>query len=334
MFAQGRSNFAQWDRRQRPRAILRGVRALVVSNMWPTAQRPALGTFVRDQVQALRRRDDVEVEVHTFPPGGRHYATAIPGLARRRGYDVVHAHFGLTALPALAAGGTVRGVTLHGTDMIAPRSRKVTLAVLPRYDVVGVPSEHARSYLPPAQAKRAQILPCGIDLHTFVPIDRAEARRALGLDPARPFVLFPYDPARAVKRHDRAVLAAGTHPLQSLGYETRDRMRLWLNAASVVLCPADWETFGMAAVEAVACGTTVIATPTGVHAAALDPIDWCRATPFDAQEWSALVDRAMTEDAQHKDGPQRAAPWSSDTMAQHLVDAWKAAAGARRHRQG
>ncbi len=298
------------------------MRALIVSNMWPTPERPALGTFVVDQVEALRRLGSVDVDVATFSPGGHHYLTAIPGLARRRGYDVVHAHFGLTAWPALAAGGNLRGVTLHGTDLIAPRSRRATLAVLPRYDLVAVPSTWARSLLPEPHASRARVLPCGVDLHTFVPIDRREARVALGLDPGAAFALFPYDPLRAVKRYDRALQAAGPHPLRTLGNEPRDRMRLWLSAASVVICPADWETFGMAAVEAVACGTAVIATRTGVHTEVLDDVPWATCSDFSAEAWRQAVADAVDADLQHGDGAAHAQPWSSDVMAERLVEAW------------
>ena len=46
------------------------MRALVVTNMYPTPARPALGSFVRDQVEALRRIDGVEVELFAFAPGG------------------------------------------------------------------------------------------------------------------------------------------------------------------------------------------------------------------------------------------------------------------------
>lgn len=310
------------------------MRALIVSNMWPTPERPALGTFVQDQVEALRRRDDVDVDLATFPPGGAHYLTAVPGLARRRGYDVVHAHFGLTALPALAAGGAIRGVTCHGTDLIAPRSRRVTLAALHRYDVVGVPSSWAKTLLPEAVASRAHELPCGIDLHTFAPIERTEARRQLGLDPAEPFALFPYDPARSVKRYDLAKQAAGKQPLVTLGGEPRHRMRLWLNAAAIVICPADWETFGMAAVEAVACGTPVLATRVGVHPTVLDPLPWTTCVDFDEATWRDAVTRAISSDVQHADGPDHAAAWSSDAMAERLVAAWRSAGGSRRQPQG
>src|SRR3954471_12853624 len=80
------------------------VRALVVTNMYPNPERPALGSFVRDQVEALQRRGDVEVELFVVPAKG--YIRALPALRRRfagRRFDIVHAHFGLTAWPAVLA---------------------------------------------------------------------------------------------------------------------------------------------------------------------------------------------------------------------------------------
>ncbi|MBO9531945.1 MAG: glycosyltransferase family 4 protein [Solirubrobacteraceae bacterium] len=310
------------------------MRALIVSNMWPTAERPALGTFVRDQVEALRRRGDVELELATFPPGGINYLRAVPALRRLGRFDVVHAHFGLTALPALASRGEIHGVTLHGTDLISPRSRRVTTALLPRYDVVGVPSEHAIGLLPHAQRVRAQVLPCGIDMAQFTPLTRAEARTALGLDPSSPFALFPYDPTRPNKRHDLAAAASRGHHLVALGHEPRERMHLWLNAASVVLCPSTWETFGMAAAEAAACGTPVIATPTGAHREVLDPLPWCTCEAFDLEVWRRAVDEAIAADAQHDGGREHVGRWSSDAMAARLVDAWRGATEAHRQSQG
>ena len=102
------------------------LRALVVTNMYPTPERPASGPFVRDQVEALRRRGDVEIELFAFPAGTRNYPRAARDLRRRyRGqrFDVVHVHFGLVAWPALLAGLRPLVVTLHGNDLLHPRSR-------------------------------------------------------------------------------------------------------------------------------------------------------------------------------------------------------------------
>ena len=161
------------------------MRALIVTNMYPSPAQPALGSFVADQVAALRRTGEVEVEVFTFPPGA--YLGGARRLRARHGrdrFDIVHAHFGLTQWPALAARGRARAVTLHGTDLAHPRSRLVTLAGLRLNDLVAVVSDEMTAAVPRWSTRRpTEVLPAGVDLQRFYPIDRAEARRRLGLEP-------------------------------------------------------------------------------------------------------------------------------------------------------
>ena len=61
------------------------MRALIVTNLWPTSERPEYGRFVKDQVDALKRRDDVEIELFDFQPGLRAYPEAAVRLRRRYG---------------------------------------------------------------------------------------------------------------------------------------------------------------------------------------------------------------------------------------------------------
>src|SRR5436305_14787736 len=116
------------------------MRALIVTNLYPSARDPVRGSFVRDQVDALRRLPDVELELFTFSSlGATGYLEAARRARRRyRGsrFDVVHAHFGLNAWPALAVRGDAHAVALHGTDLVHPRSRAVTSAPLPFMDLV------------------------------------------------------------------------------------------------------------------------------------------------------------------------------------------------------
>src|SRR3954447_12209293 len=112
------------------------MRALIVTSMWPSASAPARGSFVRDQVAALQKTPGVDIEVFAFPPRG--YARAARELRRRFGrerFDVVHVHFGLVGWPALLAGLHPLVVTLHGNDLLHPRSRPVTRAALPLMDL-------------------------------------------------------------------------------------------------------------------------------------------------------------------------------------------------------
>jgi glycosyltransferase involved in cell wall biosynthesis len=177
--------------------------------MYPSPSNPVRGSFVRDQVRALARLPGVAIELFHFAPGGASpYPRAARELRRRyRGadFDVIHSHFGLTAWPSLALRGAPHVVTLHGTDLVARRSRVVTLAALPFIDLAAPVSRELAALVPRALVRgRVTVLPCGADLQRFSPIARADARRALGLALDRRYVLFPADPGRTEKRYDRA----------------------------------------------------------------------------------------------------------------------------------
>src|SRR3712207_3400183 len=207
------------------------MRVLVATNMYPSRERSWLGPFVHGQVEAFRRRDDLEVELFAFPPGPRNLARATIELRRRyRGqrFDVVHAHFGLTAWPALLARLGPVAVTLHGTDLFHPRSNRITRAAVPFTALPATVSRGLSEKLPGAGVtRRVAVLPMGIDLARFRSIPRREARERLGLDPEGPYLLFPSDPARKVKRFDRALEAAGDVPLLRMGRVPPDEVPYW-----------------------------------------------------------------------------------------------------------
>jgi teichuronic acid biosynthesis glycosyltransferase TuaC len=308
------------------------MRALIVTSMWPSPAAPARGSFVRDQVEALRALDGVDVEVFAFPP--KCYARAPRDLRRRyrkERFDVVHAHFGLTAWPALAIRRAKRVVTLHGTDLRHPRSRRITRAALPRYDLVAAVSPELAREVPGAQTKRrVAVLPCGVDLDRFHPIGRAEARERLGLDPDGRYVLFPADPARPAKRPDRArelADAAGAQ-LLALGRVHPFEVPYWVNAASAVLVPSDHEGFGLAALEALACDVPVLATPVGNHPAALESVEGTLCAPYDTNAWSAVLDRHLADPDPRVTGRARAELWSARRMARRVLEAWIEVSGA------
>jgi glycosyltransferase involved in cell wall biosynthesis len=301
------------------------MRALVVTNLWPTAGAPQRGSFVRDQVDALRSLD-VHVEVAHVPPGGAHsYLRAAATLGRRfRGerFDVVHAHFGLTAWPALAVRGAPHAVTLHGTDVRHPRSGRITRAVLPRMDLVAAVSAELAAELP-ATVRRLAVLPCGVDTGRFAPIPRPEARRALGLPEDEPCVLLPADPSRPGKRADRAREVAGDARLLALGRVAPDEVPLWVNAANAVLVPSDAEGFGLAVLEALACDVPVLATRVGAHPAALDGVAGTLCAPYDPATWRAALAPHLASADPRVAGRERAALWSARRMAERVLAAWR-----------
>jgi teichuronic acid biosynthesis glycosyltransferase TuaC len=299
--------------------------------MWPSEADPARGRFVADQVAALRVLPGVEVEVFHFPPGMPNYVRGALALRRaHRGdhFDIVHAHFGLTAWPALALPARVRALTVHGSDLSHPRTRLATAAVLAKIDVLGAVSQSLIARLPGRAAReRALVLPCGVDLARFQPIERAEARAQLGLERAAPYVLFAADPARPEKRHDlaRALAdAAGARLLTFGGVDPR-QAPLWFNAANAVLVPSEREGFGLATLEALACDVPVLATPVGVHAEALAGVAGTLCAPFELSIWLAALAPHLQEQAPRPQGRAAAERFSSVAMAQRVREAWERA---------
>ncbi|MHB8656703.1 MAG: glycosyltransferase [Solirubrobacteraceae bacterium] len=304
------------------------LRALIVTNMYPTPERPSLGSFVADQVAALRRLPDLEVEVFAFEPGGAGaYLLAARELHRRyrhRRFEIVHAHFGLSAWPSLAARAGRRVLTMHGTDLAHPRSRPITLAVLRLIDLPAAVSSELAGRVPRWAVRRPPaVLPCGVDLGRFHPIPRAGARSALGLDPERPCLLFAADPRRAEKRYDRAQLIAGEVPLHVLGAVDPHEVPLWVNAANAVLVPSEREGFGLAVLEALACDVPVLATPCGIAAEALAGIAGALCEPFHRRAWSTALAPHLASPDPRIAGRSRAERFSTDRMATRVLSAWR-----------
>jgi glycosyltransferase involved in cell wall biosynthesis len=303
------------------------VRVLVVTNMYPSRERPWLGPFVRDQVEAFRRRDDLDVELFAFPPGARALARAALTLRsryRRQRFDIVHAHFGLTAWPALLARLGPVVVTLHGNDLLVRRSYVATRAALPFTALAAAVSREFSANVPGAGVtRRVAVLPVGIDLGRFRPIPRSEARERLGLDPDGPYLLFPHDPVRPLKRFDRAVEAAGGVPLLTLGGVPPDDVPYWINAANAVLVPSAAEGFGLSVIEALACGVPAFGTPVGIHPVALHGIDGAYCAEWDRAAWQDALRPHLEAADPRVDGRARAQLFGADAMASRVVEAWR-----------
>ena len=306
----------------------------MVTNMYPTPRRPGLGPFVRDQVNALRELGDLDVELHTFdPPGGiRPYLAEALVLARRyRGasWDVVHSHYGLTGFCALAVrGAQARAVTFHGDDLrlrkVAPISRLVArLSDLPATVSANLARSEAAGLGGPGTRRRVAVLPCGIDLDRLRPIPRADARRELGLDPDGRYLLFPADPARPEKRVDRArqLVPEG---VELLHYDSTppERVPLYINAANAVIVTSEREGFGLAPLEALACGVPVLATDVGIAPLALDGIAGTLCAPFEGERWRRALAPHLEEADPRVEGRARAALFSSRRMAERVACAY------------
>jgi teichuronic acid biosynthesis glycosyltransferase TuaC len=307
------------------------MRVLVVTNLVPDESAPQRGRWVRDQVAEVRARG-VEVEEFGFPRGRSNYLPAtrrLRALLRRERYDLVHAHYGLAGWVARAAGARPLLVTFHGTDVrhpiVGPLSRRLAW----RADLVAAVSralfaeEDGRPGLPAVPG--SAVLPCGPELGRFGPSPRTAARAALGLEPEGRYLLFPANPGRAEKRHDRAAALAGATGATLLtgGSIEPEAMSTWMNAADAVLVTSDYEGFGMAAIEALACDVPVLSTPVGVAPYLLAGIEGCLCTPFDVERWAAAARPHLAAKDPRVAGSARAKTLAAGPMAERVIEVYR-----------
>ncbi len=310
---------------------LPAVRVLVVNNFTPDAEAPQRGRWVRDQVEEMRRLD-IEVEVFEFPRGRSEYRPAarrLRLLLEQESFDLVHAHYGLAGWVARRAGAKPLVVSFHGTDvrhwLVGAMSRRLAW----RADLVAGVSralfgpEDGRPGLPPVPG--SAVLPCGPDVRRFNPLPKVESREKLGLESDGHYLLFPANPGRPEKRHDRAAELAAACNAQLLtgGAIDPDQMPLWVNAANAVLVTSDYEGFGMVAIEALACDIPVLSTPVGISPFALKGIRGTLCTPFDLDTWATAARPLLDSPDPRVAGATRAASLSATRMAERTIVAYR-----------
>jgi glycosyltransferase involved in cell wall biosynthesis len=311
---------------------LNRMRVLIVTNFVPDAGAPQRGSWVRDQIDELERCG-VETVRFEFPPGKSQYLPAtrrLRRLLRRERFDLVHAHYGLAGWCARLAGARPLLVSFHGTDvrhwLVGALSRRLAW----RADLVAAVSralfeaEDGRPGLPAVPG--SAVLPCGPDLRRFQPHPRAQARRELGLEAEGRYLLFPANPARPEKRHDRAAELAEACGARLLtgGAIDPSRMPLWINAANAVLITSDYEGFGLAALEALACDVPVLSTPVGIAPYALGGLHGTLCAPFELKRWQAAAGPLLDSSDPRVEGSGRAATLSARRMAKRTLEAYHA----------
>jgi glycosyltransferase involved in cell wall biosynthesis len=263
------------------------VKILLVSQMYPGPTAPDLGVFVRGlEEQLVARGHEVERAVLDRRGGGKvkylRLARATSRTARWFQPDVVYAHFLVpTGLIGALAGGAPLVVTAHGRDVRnvgwLPGIRAATRFVARRAAAIIAVSDYLRRELeakvPEARGK-TEVVDSGVELERFTVQPAPEGPPhylCIGSLIQRKNVLRL---ARAFERLNEGTLTfVGDGPLRTqlesrpgielTGSLPSDRIPARIAAAHVVCQPSLIEPFGQAALEAMACGRSVVATRIG-----------------------------------------------------------------------
>ena len=319
------------------------ARVLVVTNMWPTKDKPTYGIFVKRQVDSLIEaglRCDV-LFIHGYRSRLAYPLGALKLLAWNwmpaRRYELVHGHGGEIALAARFYFRAPLLETYHGSDLLGmpradgrvPIQRRLRRWLLRQQarllDATLTQSKEMETTLPRRVRARNAVVPNGIDRRLFSPADRAEARRRLGWDERERIVLFAADPSVECKRSwlaDQACELArdrvGDLRLYVATQVLPDDMPTLMNAADCLLLTSSIEGSSTVVKEALMCNLPVVTTPAGDAREVLDGVrpSWiCEGTPESIA--SALVD--CLREPQRCNGREVLAGLSQDRVAQRIL---------------
>ena len=207
------------------------------------------------------------------------------------------------------------------------------------------------------------VIPCGVDTARFQPQDKRRARAALSLPPTAPILLSVgrLQPSKGIDtllqaaadiRRDypdvRVLVVGGglddqderetaeLNRLQTLGRrlglsnvhyvkaQPQEKLAQYYAAADVFVMPSHYESFGMVALEAMACGTPVVASKVGGLASTIvhgdsgllvPPGDW-RAF---AQAVSRLLASPQLQSVMRQAGPERARAFAWPLIVENNV---------------
>lgn len=280
----------------------RPLRILTVTNMW-RENGHFRGTFVWEQVESIRALGHiVDVEVIAQSRGRRDYFLAAPRVRRRvreGKYDIVHIHFGMTALAARFVGRVPRILTYHGGDVHIWWQRWMTKLAAGGTTHIYTSRRLATSN----QEPDGVVISCGIDPNLFSPKDRTAARRELGIEHDEPAVLFAGLPVNPVK--DYPLFSAVLDELRSRGMSVHELVLAELNqprtrvaakyaAADAMLFTSKrgTEAGPMVVKEAVLTNLPVVSTDVGDVPDVLDGITPSAVVPW-PEPWGTPAARAQ-----------------------------------------
>jgi D-inositol-3-phosphate glycosyltransferase len=217
-----------------------------------------------------------------------------------------------------------------------------------------------------AGSSRIRIVPPGVDLSRFHPIEQSYAKSAIGIPPQHRMILFTGrierlkgidalfkamallkvgrpdwdwgnlcvaviggDPSEAGQRENEEM--ARLHELRSelglndlitfLGARDQDALQYYYAAAEMLVMPSHYESFGMVALEAMACGTPVIASDVGgLSVLVQHNKTGLRVKVNDPAELARAIEKLMDDDVLRRRMGHAASCYAEDYSWQKVVD--------------
>src|SRR2546425_4233511 len=292
------------------------MRILAVTNIYPTPQVPDSGVFIEQQIKGLRQIS-LEVDVlfvERLQKGMGAYLNLGRQIRARVEHfqpDVVHILYGgvMGDQVTRAVNDRPTVVTFQGSDLLGEQSSGSVRRFIAGYGVwaswraarrangVVVVAQVLQDALPEdVDRSKVRIIPGGIDLERFKPLNQPTCRDRLGWRVDCFHILFPSHAGNSVKRYNLARAAVGAldrlgihaemHELQGM---PNDQVPVWLNAGDVILLTSLHEGSPTIIKEALSCNLPVVSVDVGDVRERIQGIEGCYLALADPNDLAAKL---------------------------------------------
>lgn len=217
-------------------------------------------------------------------------------LINRRHFDIIHAHYGLSGLLSVMQRKVKVVVTFHGSDIWNRYVRKISLlaSYLSAWNIFI--SATQRNAAVGFRSKKSCVLPCGVDLEVFQPLDKMSCRKKLGLDKKKKYVLFSSAFTNEIKNYSLSKAAMASLPdaelLELKGYD-REHVNWLLNAVDALLVTSFRESGPLIVKEALAVNLPVVSTNIGDVKEQIEGVSGCFLAEYDVDDVAEKLKLAL-----------------------------------------
>lgn len=305
------------------------MRVLILTNAYPTERSPMFGIFVKQQVDAIRKRG-VEADV-LFVNGKRSRWEYLRGIARLRralrpDHDLIHAHYVFSGCIARSQRQVPVVLTHHGIETQIGWQAPLCKAINPLMDRIICVSRRVKAA---SRAEGAAVIPCGVDFDRFRPIDRAVASAALDLPADRKRVLF-CGALRPEKRFDRVEAAMRVLRRQRddvdlivAANQPPSVIPLYMNACDALVLTSNGEGSPQVVKEAMACNLPVVSVDVGDVREVVGGTEGCSVVYPNAASLASALSNAV--DFGRTAGRAAVQPIEQSEVARRIIEVYEAA---------
>lgn len=321
------------------------MKVLMVTNCRPSEGRPGAGAFIEQQVLGLSKEgvDASWAYADRLRLGYRAYlgigATVMKAAELCRA-DLVHCLYGgVMAYQVVTARSNVPVVvSFCGSDLLGENFRELgrwaasrigvvcSKIAARRADGVIVKSRNLGLALPAnLNQGRLAVIPNGVDLDKFRPMDQKQCRRSLGWGDEIE-VLFPRNEGSPVKRVWLAEQALellrrkGMRVnLRRLSNVPHAEVPIWLNGSDCLLLTSLHEGSPNIVKEALACNTPVVSVPVGDVAERLSGIDGCELVSDEPESVASGLIKVLTKGGRARGGRERVSALAIEVVSRRII---------------